>query len=419
MPRAELARANPRPPPTPRSAAVARRSPPPRPRGRRARRRRNGRARPTALAPSARHLATSTPSRTPPDAIAGSSGAAATAARSASAVGRPQSAKAPATAPAARVAPALDQRPVRPARAGDVDRGDARVAQRHDVGGIEAEADLLDHHRPRREPRHARGDPGEHAAEVRLALGLDRLLQRVEVHGQAVGVEQLDQPLRALRPGGIAQLRARRGSRAAAAGARRDRAGRSAAARDRRAAAAPSRAPARSRASAAARASRRLISAASAVPPVMAETTSGAVSRAPSSSVSSETLARSRSGSARWRSRTRSSPVPARVLDAALGGDPQMLRLAMAGRGHALGTEQARVRTSARENVHRARRKPRSSSLRAWRAGVGGVQQHDAQPHLAAADARDEAAPGRDGVAGLDAGHPAIALPQQRIVVVE
>src|SRR4051794_38907266 len=61
---------------------------------------RSGRASPAATAPSARHFATSTPSRTPPLAITGSAGAAWRASRSASAVGTPQSANARATSPA-------------------------------------------------------------------------------------------------------------------------------------------------------------------------------------------------------------------------------------------------------------------------------------------------------------------------------
>ena len=46
-----------------------------------------------------------------------------------------------------------------------------------------------------------------------------------------------------------------------------------------------------------------------AVPPVIAETSSGASSARPTRIVRSETSARSRSGSARWRRRTASSPV--------------------------------------------------------------------------------------------------------------
>ena len=44
-----------------------------------------------------------------------------------------------------------------------------------------------------------RRDPVEHAGERRLALGLDGLLHGVEVDRQAVGVEQLDEPLGPLR----------------------------------------------------------------------------------------------------------------------------------------------------------------------------------------------------------------------------
>ena len=107
----------------------------------------------------------------------------------------------------AAVPPALDQRPVRPARAGHVDRGDARGGELAHVLGIHPEADLLDDDRPRREPRRDRRDPVRHAREGRLPLGLDRLLDRVEVDRQAVGVEQLDEPLGARRRARAAHLR--------------------------------------------------------------------------------------------------------------------------------------------------------------------------------------------------------------------
>ena len=107
----------------------------------------------------------------------------------------------------ARVAAPLDERPVRAARAGHVDGRDAGVAQQRHVLAVEAEADLLDHHGSRREPLHHRRDAVEHAREARLALGLHRLLERVEVDAQPVGVEQLDEPLGPRRAVRAAHLR--------------------------------------------------------------------------------------------------------------------------------------------------------------------------------------------------------------------
>ena len=105
---------------------------------------RNGRARPAAVAPSASALAASTPSRRPPLAISGRSGRGR--ARLDERVGgrdAPVGERGRDLA-GALVAPALDERPVRAARARDVDRGDARVAQQRHVGGVHPEADLLD-----------------------------------------------------------------------------------------------------------------------------------------------------------------------------------------------------------------------------------------------------------------------------------
>ena len=120
----------------------------------------------------------------------------------------------------ALVPPALDERPVGAAGARDVDRRDAGVAQQRHVGGVHPEADLLDQHRQRRQVRDDRGDPRRDAREARLALRLDGLLDRVQVDRQAVGVEQLDEPLRPLRRVRARGPGRRRGCRAAAAGGR-------------------------------------------------------------------------------------------------------------------------------------------------------------------------------------------------------
>ena len=266
---------------------------------------------PHAVAPSASAFAQSTPSASPPDATQGSPGTAATASRSASAVRSPQSANAAAERPTRPSLQPLDERPVRPPRAGDVDRRHAGVVQRPDVGAAEAEADLLDHHRQRREPCHGRSNSREHAAEGGLALRLECLLERIQVDDEAVGARAARPRARRAPARRRRAAAPRRGWRAAAAGARSP-ADRSGAARGRPGAAArePSTSPIRC--SAAASSSRRLIAPASAVPPVMAEISSGAPRSRPSSVMPSSTDPRSRSGSARWRRRSSSSPVPRR-----------------------------------------------------------------------------------------------------------
>jgi hypothetical protein len=80
-----------------------------------------------------------------------------------------------------RVAPALDERPVRAAGTGDVDRRHAGLDELRNVGGVEAEADLLGHHGQRCQPLDDARDRLAGAGEARLALGLHRLLDRVEV----------------------------------------------------------------------------------------------------------------------------------------------------------------------------------------------------------------------------------------------
>ena len=159
---------------------------------------RNGAREAGGGAPSASALAASTPSRRPPLAISGRPGAASRASTSASTVGDAPVGERGGDVAGALVAAALDQRPVRAARARDVDRRHARVAQQRHVGGVHPEADLLDHTGSGARCADDRGDPGGDARELRLALGLDGLLDRVQVHGQAVGAEQVDQPRGAL-----------------------------------------------------------------------------------------------------------------------------------------------------------------------------------------------------------------------------
>ncbi len=93
-----------------------------------------------------------------------------------------------------RVAPALDQRPVGPAGPADLHRGHAGGGEREDVLGVHAEADLLGHDGDGGERLHGRRDAVEDVAEVGVALGLDGLLDRVEVHGQRVGARELEEP---------------------------------------------------------------------------------------------------------------------------------------------------------------------------------------------------------------------------------
>ena len=111
------------------------------------------------MAPSASALAASTPSRRPPLAISGRSGAAARASTSAVGGRHAPVGERGGDVAGALVAPALDERPVGAARARDVDRRDAGVAQQRHVGGVHPEADLLDQHRQRRQVRDDRGDP--------------------------------------------------------------------------------------------------------------------------------------------------------------------------------------------------------------------------------------------------------------------
>ena len=85
------------------------------------------------VAPSARHFATSTPSRSPPEAMTGSPGRGRARLRERVGGRQPPVGERGGDGACARVAAALDEGPVRAARAGDVDGRDAGVAQQRHV----------------------------------------------------------------------------------------------------------------------------------------------------------------------------------------------------------------------------------------------------------------------------------------------
>ena len=229
------------------------------------------------------------------------------------AVGTPQSANAAATAPA-RVSrrPSTSAQLVPPAPATSTAATPARASASTSSGSIPKPTSLTTH-RQRRERGHRRGDAVEHVAEGRLALGLHGLLDRVEVDGQPVGAEQLDE-LRRARSGSSPtppRLASSSGGRSPPR-ARRCRAG-----PGRRAARGPSRASSPRRAARRPRPASALIASRLRRPAGhRADHQRRARARRRGSDVASETSARSRPGSARWRSRTRVQAGPGGVQHA-------------------------------------------------------------------------------------------------------
>ena len=191
----------------------------------------------------------------------------------------------------------LDFAPRRAAGSGDVDRGDP---------GIEESA-----HRVRADaPAHLFDDDGkidgrtnasiffEQPAKTRVAFGLQRLLQRVEVQHERVGAQQLDEPAAIVCAVTLVELHgAEIGEQQHL---RRERADVERFERFRRLEQrlAPTPDPSPSRALAATVARMLLIRAPSGVPPVMHEISNGAARRRPKSRVDVSTSAKSISGSA-------------------------------------------------------------------------------------------------------------------------
>ena len=149
---------------------------------------RNGYAMPTRSAPSARHLAASMPLRTPPLAMIESPGIEASSWMQ-SGVGIPQSAKLSPRSRSPDRDASIRAQLVPPTPATSMVR---MPMPRQLLGGArrDAAADLLRDHRHLELAHHLR-HLGQQVREVAVALGLERLLERIQVQHQRVGADHL------------------------------------------------------------------------------------------------------------------------------------------------------------------------------------------------------------------------------------
>ena len=260
------------------------------------------------------------------------------------------------------------------------------VAQRHTDRARDAAAGLLRHHRHGElAAQAAQGRVA--AAEAAIALGLDQLLRRIQMHAQRVGTDVRHQALQLARSPARPPGR-RRCWRATAWWARTRAPGRSRRCPGRAASPAGCRARSRCRSVSATVARSRLTANASPVPPVMPVIRNGARRRLPRNSTPRSRSSTASSGRALWRRSTSSKRRGlARVLHLLVAAELEVRSLAVAQQRAALSLTHGQYPLLAGRCEDRAVRSPPHARRRGCAPQSHRSGQRDAA--VAAAGARD------------------------------